>query len=173
MVERNPRFHWFCLAFSVTGHLRNSRHSLNQSEAKLKPLPLGRSRSRQCDCFNSDFQLVLIFFSPLSWLAVVITYSCFGGLLCIINMESRGEKALQDICWNAIHFNIHLCSFLAFEFFVLQFYDIVVNNSSKGFMKKPVTGCPPSLIRPLTAVCLACKPALMFGFSFTVPSKGD
>ena len=70
-------------------------------------------------------------------------------------------------------FNIHLCSFLAFEFFVLQFYDIVVNNSSKGFMKKLVTGCPPSLIRPLTAVCLACKPALMFGFSFTVPSKGD
>ena len=41
--------------------------------------------------------------------------------------EIRGEKALQDICWNAIHFNIHLCSFLAFEFFVLQFYDIVVN----------------------------------------------
>ena len=65
VVESNPRFHWFCLAFSVTGQ-RNSRHSLNQSEAKLKPLPLGRSRSRQCDCFNSDFQLVLIFFSPLS-----------------------------------------------------------------------------------------------------------
>ena len=177
MVESNPRFHWFCLAFSVTGQ-RNSCHSLNQSEAKLKLLPLGRSRFRQCDCFNSDFQLVLILiFSPLSWLAVVITYSCFGGLLCIINMESReemrGEKALQDICWNAIHFNIHLCSFLAFEFFVLQFYDIVVNNSSKGFMKKSVTGCLPSLIRPLTAVCLACEPALMFGFSFTVPSKGD
>ena len=108
-LENYFKFSWLALLRPVIGP-ENSRHSLNQSDAKVKPIT-------PCSLTASSFLLSppigsLCYF-PLLWLAVVIIWFCF----------TKSSKFWQSRCvrLNTSSVSLHCTSI---QIFVFHFQDL-------------------------------------------------
>ena len=108
-LENYFKFSWLALLRPVIGP-ENSRHSLNQSDAKVKPIT-------PCSLTASSFLLSprigsLCYF-PLLWLAVVIIWFCF----------TKSSKFWQSRCvrLNTSSVSLHRTSI---QIFVFHFQDL-------------------------------------------------
>ena len=115
-LENYFKFSWLALLIPVIGP-ENSRHSLNQSDAKVKP-------STPCSLTASSFLLSppigILWYFPLLWLAMVIIWFCFTKLC---QKVLKSSKFWQSRCvrLNTSSVSLHRASI---QIFVFHFQDL-------------------------------------------------